>query len=201
MVDKKVWLGLVKQILRVTKMKKVFILFILLMLVGCIPVGEPSTKIIVGEEIMLKRLGEEFDVKVSVQNATDVIGLNAWISYDSTIVEAVDTDAGTPDTQVDATDLGFLSNGQLLVSIQKDGGGVEQPGTLICGYVNIPPAPVSGDGDCFSVRFRAIGQGTTNIDFITDHVNLQDTDGDIPTDVVGDVVDVPVNATLTITVE
>lgn len=181
-------------------MKKVFILFILSMLVGCIPVGEPSTKIIAGESIMLKRIGEEFDVKVSVQNATDVIGLNAWISYDSTIVEVVDTDVSASNTQVDATDLGFLSNAQLLVSIQKDGGGVEIPGTLVCGYVNIPPTPVSGEGDCFSVRFRAVGQGTTNIDFLTDHVNLQDSVGDIPTDVLGDTVEVPVNATLSITV-
>ena len=181
-------------------MKKLFIIFILF-IVGCMPIGERSTKIIVGEEIMLKRIGEEFNVKVSVQNATDVIGLNAWIGYDPAIIEVVDIDAGTVDTQVDATDLGFLSTAQLLVSIQKDGGGVERPGTLVCGYVNIPPTPVSGAGDCFSVRFRAIAQGTTNIDFITDHVNLQDIDGDIPTDVVGDVVDVPLNATLTITVE
>lgn len=181
-------------------MKKLFTIFILF-IVGCMPIGEKSTKIIVGEEIMLKRIGEEFGVKVSVTNATDVIGLNAWISYDPTIIEVVDIGATVPDTQVDATDLGFLSTAQLLVSIQKDGGGAEQPGTLICGYVNIPPTPVSGDGDCFSVRFRAIAQGTTNIDFITDHVNLQDIDGDIPTDRVGDVVTVPLNATLTITVE
>jgi hypothetical protein len=182
-------------------MKKLFIIFILFILTSCLPIGERSTKIIAGEEIMLKRIGEEFNVKVSVQNATDVIGLNAWISYDPTIIEVVDIDAGTVDTQIDATDLGFLSNAQLLIGIQKDGGGVERPGTLVCGYVNIPPTPVSGDGDCFSVRFRAITQGTTNIDFVTDHVNLQDIDGDIPTDVVGDVVDVPLNATLTITVE
>ena len=148
-----------------------------------------------GENIMLKRIGEEFDVKVSVENAVDVIGLNAWISYDPTIVEVVDTDPGTAGVQIDATDLGFLSSPQLLVGLQND-----TQGTLVCGYVNIPATPESGDGDCFSVRFRAIAQGTTNIDFVTDHVNLQDVDGDIPTDFVGDVVDVPVNATLRITV-
>lgn len=179
--------------------KRVLILFILF-IVGCMPLGEKSTKIIVGEDIMLKRIGEEFAVKVSVTNATEVIGLNAWISYDPLIVEVVDIDAEIPDTQLDAQDLGFLSNAQLLVGVQKDGDGVEQPGTLVCGYVSIPPTPVSGDGDCFQVRFRAIAQGTTNINFITDHVNLQDVDGDIPTDIVGDVVDIPVNATLTITV-
>lgn len=150
--------------------------------------------------MMIKRIGEEFDVKVSVQNAVDVVGLNAWISYDPAIVEVVDTDAGTPDTQVDATPLGFLPNEQLLVSIQKDGGGVELPGTLVCGYASVPQAVASGDGDCFQVRFRAIAQGITNVDFITGHINLQDADGDIPTDWAGDVVDVPVNATVTITV-
>jgi len=182
-------------------MKKIVILFILFILMGCVPSGDkPTTKIITGENIMLKRIGEEFDVKVSVTNATAVIGLNAWISYDPSIIEVVDLDTGMPDTQVDAEDLLFLPNAQLLVGIQKDGSNVEQPGTLICGYVSIPPTPISGDGDCFQVRFRAVAQGTTNIDFITNHVNLQDMDGDIPTDVVGDVVDIPVNATLTITV-
>lgn len=193
-------------------MKWLWIIFIMIFFISCglhniipTPDGDENEYVVKiltqrGDYLMLKRIGEEFDVKVSVENATEVIGLNAWISYDPAIVEVVDTDDVTADTQVDAADLGFLSSAQLLVSIQKDGG-VEQPGTLVCGYVSIPPTPQSGNGDCFSVRFRAIAQGTTNIDFVVDHVNLQDIDGDIPTDFVGDVVDVPVNATLRITVE
>lgn len=160
-----------------------------------------KTKVLInnGENIMLKRIGEEFDVKVSVENATEVIGLNAWITYDPAIVEVVDNDVSGSGTQVIVNDLGFLPNAQLLVSVQKDGGGIEQPGTLVCGYATIPPQPTSGDGDCFDVRFRAIAQGTTDINFSV--LNLQDNDGDIPTDGIGDQVDVPVNATVRLTVQ
>lgn len=191
-------------------MKKIISLFIIIFLllfqgIGCNNDDNDDTTsivriIVLGENNMLKRIGEEFDVKISVENATEVIGLNAWVTYDPAIVEVVDNDTGTPDTQVIVNDLGFLSNAQLLVSIQKDGGGNEQPGTLICGYVSVPPTPASGNGDCFNVRFRAIAQGSTNIDFAVGHLNLQDLEGDIPTQGIGDVVDVPVNATVTITV-
>ena len=188
-----------------------FILIIFIFIQGCswndfIPRPDDDNEYVVkiltnnGEDIMLKRIGEEFDIKVSVEDATDVIGLNAWITYDPAIVEVVDADDQTPDTQVITNDLGFLPNAQLLVSVQKDGGGVEQPGTLVCGYVSVPPSPVSGNGDAFDVRFRAIAQGSTNIEFAVGHLNLQDEDGDIPTDGVGDIVDVPVNATVRITV-
>ena len=156
-------------------MKLQYLVILLIFFIGCgfhdfVPDPEPNDYVVKiltqkGENVMLKRIGEEFDVKVSVENATEVIGLNAWITYDPAIVEVVDNDLAVDDTQVIATDLGFLSNAQLLANIQKDGGGVEQPGTLICGYVSIPPTPASGDGDCFTVRFRAIAQGTTNIDF------------------------------------
>lgn len=149
---------------------------------------------------MIKRINEEFDIKVSIENATDVIGLNAWISYDPAIVEPVDTDVSASGTQIDATDLGFFSNAQLLVGVQKDQNGVEQPGVLVCGYSSSPATPTNGTDDAFSVRFRAIGTGTSDIDFVTDHINLQDEDGDIPTDFVGDFVDVPINATVRITV-
>lgn len=180
------------------------IIFILVGLIGCIPPKPPQesdyTIIKTGDIEMIKRIGEEFDIKVSIENAVEVVGLNAWITYDPSIVEVVDDDPGAPNTQVIATDLGFLPNAQLLVSIQQDGGGNEQPGTLICGYASIPAAPTSGTGDAFSVRFRAIAQGTTDIDFAIDHVNLQDVDGDIPTDTVGDEVEVPINATVRITV-
>ena len=149
---------------------------------------------------MLKRIGEQFEIKVSIENALQVIGLNAWMTYDPAIVKVVDTDLTTPGTQVQGTDLGFFPAAQLLVGIQKDGGGTELPGTVICGYVSLPPAPKDGSGDAFSVLFEAVAQGSTDISFETGHINLQDPIGDIPTDWFGDTVEVPENATVRITV-
>lgn len=149
---------------------------------------------------MLKRIGEEFDIKVSVENATQVIGLNTWITYDPDIVEVVDSDpTGSSGTQVIATDLGFFgASASLLANIKTNGN--EIPGTVIVGHATVPPSPVDGSGDAFSIRFKAIGAGNTNIDFEVGHVNLQDMDGDIPTDAVGDTVEVPATATVRLTV-
>lgn len=149
---------------------------------------------------MVKRIGEEFDIKVSIEDAYQVIGLNAWISYDPTIVEPVDMDSNTEGTQINATDLGFFSNAQLLVGVQKNQDGVEQPGTLICGYSSSPATPTDGTADAFLVKFRAIAAGVSDINFVVGHINLQDEDGDIPTDWYGDSVDVPVTATVRLTV-
>jgi len=158
-------------------------------------------KIITGENEMLKRIGEEFDVKVSIINPTEVIGLNSWITFNPLIIEAVDGNPATSgSTEVVKTDLGFFSDPQLLVNVQEDAGGNEQPGTLICGYVSMTATPVSIGGDCFSVRFRAIASGETDIEFAVGHLNLQDIDGDIPTDSESDSVEIPVNAVVKITV-
>jgi len=156
-------------------------------------------KIKTKETIMLKRIGESFDIKVSVENATEVVGLNAWITYDPTIIEVVDSNTGTSGVQPIVSDLGFLPSAQLLVGLLKSGS-VEQPGTLVCGYVSIPAAPTTGTGDCFTVRFRAKAAGVTDLVFAVGHLNLQDENGDIPTDGVGDNVTVPVNAVVRITV-
>jgi hypothetical protein len=149
---------------------------------------------------MLKRINEEFDVKVSIEDAVQIIGISAWIGYDPSIIEVVDGSPETAGTQVIAQDLGFLSSAQLLVGIQKDQNNVEQPGTLVCGYVSIPPIPVDGSGDVFSVKFRAIASGNTDIYFIPGHIKLEDINGDVTVKHVGDIVEIPVTATIRITV-
>jgi hypothetical protein len=50
------------------------------------------------------------------------------------------------------------------------------------------------------VRFKAIAEGSTTIDFSVGNVDLQDLDGNVPVNTAGDVVDVPINATVRITV-
>jgi hypothetical protein len=184
-------------------MKKIFIFsFLIMWILSCMTADNGSanfTTINTRSNTMLKRIGEEFELMISIEEAQDVVGLNAWIEYDPLIVEVVDSDPVTPLTQVIATDHGFFPNPQLLVSVQNDGTN-ETPGTIICGYVTLPPTLTSGSGDAFSVRFRAIATGTTNIDFATGHVNLQDLDGDVPVNTAGDTVEVPVTATVRITV-
>jgi len=175
-------------------LKKIYLL-LMIMVVGC----HQITLIKTGENEMLKRIGEEFELVVSFEDATDVIGVNAWIDYDPAIIEVVDNDPGAPGTQVIATDLGYFSGADLVVGLQKDIDNNEVPGSLICGYVSDPLVAVSGTGNCFGVTFRAIATGNTDVVF--SQLNLQDMDGDIPANAAVDSVEVPLTATVRITVQ
>ena len=143
-----------------------------------------------GGEKVTKRVGDVFDVEVSISKAYEIVGINAYIEYDPSIIEY----AG------EYTDLGFFQNGQLLVDFLKDANDVAIPGTLVCGYVSLPITPTSGDGACFSLKFNAVAAGTTEITFDLEHLNLSDEVGDVPVDVVSDSVEVPETAVLTIKV-
>jgi len=171
------------------------IYLLMFMLISCQQMALIKTE----ERDMLKRIGEEFEVVVSIEDAEKVVGINAWIGYDPEIIEVVDGAVGTPGTQAIATDIGFFPNADLVVGIQKDAENTEQPGTLICGCVSDPLTLTDGTGGCFSVRFRAIAVGSTDVTFA--QLNLQDLVGDIPANGISDVVDVPVVATVRITIE
>ncbi len=167
-----------------------------LLLLCCMPKIQPLTTI-KGDNIMIKRIGEEFEIKVSIENAFEITGMNAYITYDPAVIEVVDGDVNVADVQPITADLGFFTGATLLVGLEKVNN-IEQPGTLICGYVSIPPTLASGTGDCFTVRFKAITEGTTNVGFSL--LGLQDEIGEISANWVGDIVDVPANAIVRITV-
>jgi len=145
---------------------------------------------------MTKYLTEVFDVKVSVENITDMEGIAVDINYDSTIVEPVDI-SGSAGTQLDITNHDFLPGATLVANVSQDAQGNEIPGSLVVG-MNIPTAPASGSGDLFTIKFRAIAVGNTDI-ILTNHA-VFDTEGEIPALWIDDIADIIQMATIRLTV-
>ena len=131
--------------------------------------------------LLLAQVGfsQDFYVMIRVENVTDLIGMSMYINYDPSIVEVPDIDNSLPGTQVGTEDLEFLPNSTLLVSIKKDADEVEEPGTLIVGYTAVPPATISGDGDCFTIKFRTLAGGDSGIQFVLDKSSIQDINGEM----------------------
>lgn len=146
---------------------------------------------------MAKYITEEFDIKVSVENASDMEGIATDINYDPTIVEVVDTDAGTEGTQLDVTNHGFLAGATLVANVVQDAQGNEIPGAVVVG-LNIPSAPSTGSGDLFSIKFRAIAIGTTTIT-LTNRA-LYDLGGEVPANWIDGTLDIIQMATIRVTV-
>ena len=130
--------------------------------------------------MMLVQIGfsQDFDVYIRVENVTDLIGMSMYISYDPTVVEVPDNNPNLVGTQIESEDLGFLSNGKLLASLQKDVDGNETQGILVIGYSSTPPLAQSGEGDCFTVRFNKLTAGNADFNFL-DKSNLQNMEGEI----------------------
>jgi hypothetical protein len=114
---------------------------------------------------MIKYLTEEFDIKVSVKNVSDMAGIVTDITYNPAIVEPVDSDTG-----LNVINHAFLP-GAILVTNN------EIPGSVVA-KLNMPSSPVTGSGDLFSIKFYGIGIGTTTIT-LTNHA-LYDISGEIP---------------------
>jgi hypothetical protein len=129
----------------------------------------------------IQKVGDEFYMGVKINNGVDITGMSVWIKYDPAIVEIVDTNPSTPGTQVDAQDLGYLTNGVLLASIQ-DSAGVENHGTLVIGYSSIPVTPTSGSGDCFKFKLKGKAVGSTGIAFLETNKVLQAVSGAVDAD-------------------
>jgi hypothetical protein len=146
---------------------------------------------------MAKYITEEFDIKVSVAGVADMEGIAIDINYDPSIVEVVDTDAGTTGSQLDVTNHGFLPGATLIANVLKDAGGVEIPGAVVVG-LNLPSAPATGSGDLFSIKFKAVAVGTTTIT-LTNRA-LYDVSGEIPANWEDSSLDVLQMATVTVTV-
>jgi hypothetical protein len=146
---------------------------------------------------MAKYITEEFDIKVSVENVSDMEGIATDINYDPAIVEVVDTDAGTAGTQLDVTNHGFLVGATLVANVIQDAQGNEIPGAVVVG-LNIPTSPATGSGDLFSIKFRAIAVGTTTI--ILTNRALYDIGGEIPANWEDDTLDIIQIATVRVTV-
>lgn len=146
---------------------------------------------------MAKYITEEFDIKVSVENVSDMEGIATDINYDPTIVEVIDTDADTTGTQLDVTNHGFLVGATLVANVLQDAQGNEIPGAVVIG-LNIPTSPATGSGDLFSIKFRAIGVGTTTIT-LTNRA-LYDISGEIPSNWKDDILDIIQMATVRVTV-
>lgn len=146
---------------------------------------------------MTKYLTQEFDIKVSVEDVSDMEGIAADIGYDPAIVEVIDIDAGTAGTQLDIINHDFLSGATLVANMLQDAQGNELPGTVVVG-LNIPIAPATGAGDLFSIKFRAIGVGTTDI-LLTNYA-LYDISGEVPANWENDTLDIIQIATVRVTV-
>ena len=146
---------------------------------------------------MAKYVTEEFDIKVSIENVSDMEGIATDINYDPAIVEVVDIDAGTAGTQLDVTNHEFLAGATLIADIMKDAQGVEMPGAVVVG-LNMATAPATGSGDLFSIKFRAVGVGTTTIT-LTNRA-LYDIGGEIPAAWADDTLDIIQMATVRVTV-
>ena len=146
---------------------------------------------------MAKYLTEEFDIKVSVENVSDMEGIATDINYDPTILEVVDTDAGAAGTQLEVTNYGFLVGATLVANVIQDAQGNEVPGAVVVG-LNIPTSPATGSGDLFSIKFRAIAVGTTIIT-LTNRA-LYDISGEIPAAWADDTLDIIQMATVRVTV-
>ena len=114
---------------------------------------------------MVKYLTEEFDVKVSIENVSDMAGIATDIGYDLAIIKPVDSNTG-----LNVINHDFLPGATLVIDN-------EIPGSVVA-KLNMPSSPVTGSGDLFSIKFRAIGIGTTIIT-LTNHA-LYDISGEIP---------------------
>ena len=156
-----------------------FIIILLILLFNCNALPN-NTIIKIRNKEMIKNVGNEFDIKVRIQGATNIIGLSTWITYDPNIVEVVDSDDQTLGTQIITIYHDFFNNSTLLVSIQKDAQNEVIPGTLIIGYSDLQASPMSGDGNMFSIKFKAIAPGSTIIDFSVTNRSLEDLKGPIP---------------------
>ncbi len=147
------------------------------------------TSLLTGEKHMTKHIGQEFDVNISIVDATEIIGVNTYITYDPNILEYISSTNGT-----------FIEGGVLMAGLLKDVDEVEIPGTIVAGLVAFPATINSGDGDLFSVKFKALATGTTEVAFDVNETSLQTESSDIPVSLINDSVEVPILATMTITV-
>lgn len=145
-----------------------------------------------------KYLTQEFDIKVAIENVSQMQGIATDIDYDPLIIEPVDIDLGTTGTQLQVTDYGFLPGATLLANVATDPQGNEIPGKIVVG-LNLPTSPATGSGDIFSVRFKAVGIGTTQIT-MTNRA-LFDIVGEIPATWNEDSADIIQMAIITLTVE
>ena len=146
---------------------------------------------------MAKYITEEFDIKVSIDNVSDMEGIATDINYDPTIIEVVDTDAVATGTQLDLTNHGFLIGATLVGNVVQDAQGVEIPGAVVVG-LNIPTSPATGSGDLFSIKFRALAVGTTTVT-LTNRA-LYDVGGGIPANWEDGTLDIIQMATVRITI-
>ncbi len=124
---------------------------------------------------MVKYLTEEFDIKVSVENVSDMAGIATDITYNPAIIEPVNVDTG-----LNVINHAFLP-GAILVTDN------EIPGSVVV-KLNMASAPVTGGGDLFSIKFRGIGIGTTAIT-LTNYA-LYDMSGEIPASWVNEILNI-----------
>jgi len=153
---------------------------------------------------MVKRIGDEFEIRVDIRGAISVSGVGANITYDPSIIDAVDDNEAVEGTQIKSILGDFYTSPMLLANIISDIDGNQVPGTVVCSYSALPayPSPEEPtDGYCFSLFFKALAAGTTTVEFVLSDTLLTDGDGEfILVDVENDFVDVLANAVLTITI-
>jgi len=125
---------------------------------------------------IIKQIGDEFYVKARIANGIDITGISCYIGYDPAVIEVVDINPSVDGTQVDFSDLGYLSGATLLMNILKPGA-TEEPGTLVIGYVSLSNVPSSGDGDLFRWKMKAKAPGVTTVVYKVEGRQLSDVDG------------------------
>ena len=177
----------------------ILLLLISLILDGCIKHKNEYVIIKIGDNKVTKPLNQEFDIRIDVKDAVNVIGLNARIAYDPLILEPIKDGANIVSSSGD-----FFSNPVSIVGMLKDEGGAELPGTLVIGCSGIPAVAASGDGSMITIKFKGIAAGNTDIHFVNGYVALISQDGnEVGIDQSGDMVEIVeevINAKLTITV-
>jgi len=123
---------------------------------------------------IIKRIGDEIIVPVSVAGVYDMYGIGVDVTYNPAILEPV-----MDGENLYIEDRGFLNNPTILAGIKQDQDGNDIPGTLVIA-ANMPSEAANGSGDIFVIKFRALTSGTTDILFDQEYCNLFDENDSFP---------------------
>jgi hypothetical protein len=130
---------------------------------------QPQTTLQVDPQALQIRVGEEATVDLTIEQVSELYGVEVHLTFDPALLRVVDVDAGQEGVQIEP---GALPIPDFVVQNAAD----NQAGTIDYASTQLPPnKPSEGSGVIARIRLKALKPGTSHLRF--DQFLLADTGG------------------------
>jgi hypothetical protein len=113
-------------------------------------------------EILRLNPGQEANITIAIDSASNLYGFELHLKFDSTIIQVVDSDSDLPGVQVHPGDIFDLNQTFLVINqVDNETGEITYAITLLA-----PASPVTGDGTLIQFDIQAAAVGTSALELV-----------------------------------